>query len=602
MEKTVSGLAATLPGSAMEQPVGGLDAPLAPGSSRYRLRASLGRGGMGEVRLCEDSHLGRSVAMKVLRPELDSNAALQLRFLREARVQGQLEHPAVVPVYDLGRGERGEVFFTMKRVRGVTLEEILLELRGGGREPQRRYSLRRLLGAFSSVCLAVDFAHQRGVLHRDLKPANLMLGDYGEVYVLDWGIAKVIGEPLLPGPTAEPLPPPPLGATAAGEVVGTPGYLAPELLLQEEVDGRADVYALGAILYEILTLTPLHQGDTPEDLLRSTLFPREPDASALPEGPGDRPLPPELLQLCRAATARDPAARPAGARALQEAVERFLDGDRDLALRREQSSRHQEEAQGLLRRGEPGRKEALRQLGLALALDPGNGAALRTLSHLLAEPPQELPAEVQAQLHESLLRSVREGQRAAAALTLLWLLFAPLLWSMGVRERWSFWALWGLTVLAAGLTWLAGRARALWPSYLALLVGLLSGAVTCRMFGPLVLTPSLLAITGLKFSIHPRCAVRRAALWSCGLVLALCMVPDWLGWGTPAYRFGPEGMLVVPRMFNYSPGLNQGILLLSSLLSVLLPLWFINSFIDAKTRAEERLHLQTWQLRQLGGL
>ena len=161
---------------------------------RYRIGDTLGVGGMGEVRRCRDRRIGREVAMKVVRSDAAGLAWMRERFLREARIQGQLEHPCIVPVYDLGMGPDGATYFTMKRVRGATLEDVVDALRAGDPEAERKWSRRRLLSAFSTVCGAVDYAHSRGVVHRDLKPGNVMLGDFGEVYLLDWGLAKVTGE------------------------------------------------------------------------------------------------------------------------------------------------------------------------------------------------------------------------------------------------------------------------------------------------------------------------------------------------------------------------------------------------------------------------
>jgi serine/threonine-protein kinase len=151
---------------------------------RYEHRALLGEGGMGAVDLFQDRAIGREVAIKRIRPEASSPGALA-RFVREARVQGQLEHPAIVPVHDLAENSEGTAFFTMKRVRGASLDDILDALATDAPDARARYGRRKLLTAFATVCLAVDFAHSRGVLHRDLKPANVMLGDFGEVYVLD---------------------------------------------------------------------------------------------------------------------------------------------------------------------------------------------------------------------------------------------------------------------------------------------------------------------------------------------------------------------------------------------------------------------------------
>src|SRR5262249_39471269 len=127
--------------------------------------------------------------------DLGGTVGETFRFLREARVQGQLEHPAIAPVYDLGRTEEGDAFFTMKRVRGRTMKDVIEALASGDEDTIQRFSRRKLLQAFSSVCQAVEFAHSRGVLHRDLKPSNVMLGDFGEVTVLDWGLAKILSSP-----------------------------------------------------------------------------------------------------------------------------------------------------------------------------------------------------------------------------------------------------------------------------------------------------------------------------------------------------------------------------------------------------------------------
>jgi eukaryotic-like serine/threonine-protein kinase len=235
---------------------------------RYHHERVLGEGGMGIVELHRDQRIGRNVAMKILHSGL-SDEGSQRRFLREAQLQGQLEHPSIVPVYDIGPRKDGSMFFTMKRVNGVTLHEIVK----GHREDNpafEKYSRRRLLSAFSQVCVAIDFAHRRGVVHRDLKPANIMLGDFGEVYVLDWGIAKVSG--VHEDPSGDPpITPAPAPATQAGALLGTPGYMAPEQLSGEDVAPTADVYSLGAILFELLALEPLHKRGKLEAMIASTL-------------------------------------------------------------------------------------------------------------------------------------------------------------------------------------------------------------------------------------------------------------------------------------------------------------------------------------------
>ena len=151
---------------------------------RYRIGARLGRGGMGEVLEAHDEQIGRDVAIKRMLAEAPSSSQID-RFLREAKIQGQLEHPAIVPVHELGRDLEGRPYFAMKKLAGTTLSAILHR----GTTPRNR-----LLRAFTDVCLAVELAHTRGIVHRDLKPSNFMLGDFGETYVLDWGVAKVVGE------------------------------------------------------------------------------------------------------------------------------------------------------------------------------------------------------------------------------------------------------------------------------------------------------------------------------------------------------------------------------------------------------------------------
>ncbi len=286
--------------------------------ARYEDRARLGEGGMGEVRLCKDRRIGREIAVKVIKDGQGSGGDARVRFEREARVQGQLEHPSVVPVYDLGIRADGSAFFTMKRVRGETLEEVVDRLRGGDAEAAATHNRRKMLGAFSSLCLAVAFAHSRRVLHRDLKPGNIMLGAYGELYILDWGLAKVLGAAeasSAPDTLEEPVEAPlsQRHRTIAGSMMGTPGYMAPEQIRGEidALDERTDVFALGAILFEVLTLEPLfgRRGDGVNAVLAATL--KGADARASARAP-DRAVPPELDAVCVRATARDPgiASRP----------------------------------------------------------------------------------------------------------------------------------------------------------------------------------------------------------------------------------------------------------------------------------------------------
>jgi serine/threonine-protein kinase len=311
----------------------------ADAARRYDVTHKLGEGGMGEVLLCRDRCLGRDVAMKRIAGSRPVAGTYSARFLREARVQGRLEHPAVVPVHDLGVDERGAPFFTMRRVRGSTLADALDRMRARSGD----VTLHQLLAAWVRVALAVHYAHTSGVVHRDLKPENVMLGDFGEVYVLDWGVAKVSGpDEAEVAPLDESGERPVLAAPAGDEaltdgMVGTPAYMAPEQIRGDRVDARTDVYAVGAILFEILTLTPLHPEVTASKLRERAE--RGPDARARDRAP-ERDVPPELEAACLRATELDPARRYPSARALAEAVERFLSGHRDLATRRELAGLH----------------------------------------------------------------------------------------------------------------------------------------------------------------------------------------------------------------------------------------------------------------------
>jgi serine/threonine-protein kinase len=229
----------------------------------YVLHERVGRGGMGEVFRARDPALARSLAIKVLRPELGGHAEAERRFEQEARINGLLQHPSIVPVHNLGRLPDGRLYFTMKLVRGRTLADLLedSEPAGAGRLPQ-------LLGIFEKVCQALAYAHSLRVIHRDLKPLNVMVGAFGEVQVMDWGLAKVLERPApagdsLLGSLRGAVRPDSTVEDQPTGVVGTPAYMAPEQArgVSEAIDERTDVFGLGAILCELLTGEPPYAGD-----------------------------------------------------------------------------------------------------------------------------------------------------------------------------------------------------------------------------------------------------------------------------------------------------------------------------------------------------
>jgi serine/threonine-protein kinase len=294
---------------------------------RYTLSRLHATGGIGRVWLARDASLGRDVALKELRPERAGQPALWTRFLREAQVTGQLEHPGIVPVYDVGRRPDDQApFYTMRFVRGRTLAEAARHFHERrGRGEASRLELRELLTAIVSLCQAVAYAHSRGVLHRDLKPQNVVLGDYGEVMLLDWGLAKVARQPDSAAEAdREPVAlsgEAPRDATVAGQVLGTPAYMAPEQAegRVDVLDARTDVYGLGAVLYEVLAGQPPFRGDDTTSVLRRVVH--EPPASPRGVVPD---VPRALEAICLRALAKRPADRYPTPQALAEDVKRYL--------------------------------------------------------------------------------------------------------------------------------------------------------------------------------------------------------------------------------------------------------------------------------------
>lgn len=298
------------------------------GTCKYLLIHKLGSGGMGTVYLAQDVDLGRKVAVKVMNAA-EQTGALAARMLREARIVALLEHPSIVPIHDVGSLEDGRVFYAMKLVQGARLDEFATGTT----------SLSDSLRVFQKVCEAVAFAHARGVIHRDLKPENIMVGPFGEVLVMDWGVAKVLGrdrgdsQTTTPDNAAEPqviedtdlVATRPLSAegspgdTRSGTVIGTPAYMAPEQARgqTELLDQRSDAYSLGAILYFLLTSRAPAAFSRPADSPERPLRPREVNSKV--------PRPIEAVCLKAMSERRDE--RYGGAEDLAGDVVRFLDGN-----------------------------------------------------------------------------------------------------------------------------------------------------------------------------------------------------------------------------------------------------------------------------------
>lgn len=266
-------------------------------AGRYFIKGEKGRGGIGKVMIALDSHIGREIAIKELlvsfpksgteiEPESGKDKLAELRFLREARVTGQLEHPGIVPVYEIGKREDSTPYYTMRLVRGNTLAKAI-------KDAKNLKERLLLLPHFRDICNAIAYSHSRGVVHRDIKPDNIMLGEFGETIVLDWGLAKVHGEKDERAGDLQKelslLKDVEVGNTLAGKALGTPAYMPPEQARGDiqEIDERSDIYSLGAVLYEILSGKPPFEGRNAHEIIEkvmnsspSDILTKEPEAPA----------------------------------------------------------------------------------------------------------------------------------------------------------------------------------------------------------------------------------------------------------------------------------------------------------------------------------
>ena len=314
-----------------------------PEAERLIAESSLGRGGMGEVELVRDAALERRLARKTLHAEAASRPRTQWHFLREARITAQLDHPNIVPVHEIGVAPDGRLYFTMKRVEGVSLSELIRAL-PTGRLPEDQLCM--LLTVVSKICDALGFAHSRGVLHCDIKPANVMVGDYGEVYLMDWGVARVLAdrepEPAgaVPADDADPL-------SSRDDVMGTAAYMPPEQARgkRDRLDARSDVFALGALLYHILCRRPPYRASsTFAALLLAAQCDYQPPSAW--SGPGV--VPRELERIVLRAMAPRPEDRYPDVRSLGRDLERYLWHRTEFPVRVMVAGEH------VIREGEPG--------------------------------------------------------------------------------------------------------------------------------------------------------------------------------------------------------------------------------------------------------
>lgn len=312
---------------------------------KYKVEGMIARGGMATVFEAKDKNCRRKVALKVIQEDQECNPEVLHRFIEEAQIAAQLDHPNILPIYDLNLDKQNNPYYAMKMVKGYTLEEIICQLRTGRKETIQNYPLSRLLQIFIKICEAVNFASSKGVIHRDLKPENIMIGEFGEVLIMDWGIAKIMDDEAHTdggGKDYESIIDSikhddqfEIATTMQGQILGTPSFMAPEQVLSQDnvVDHRADVYALGGILYNMLALDSPHSEMNIKELLRNKINGKIPSPEKRAQEAGNElvhlpngKIPSGLSAVCQKAMELDPKKRYQSAKEVQDDVEAFQNG------------------------------------------------------------------------------------------------------------------------------------------------------------------------------------------------------------------------------------------------------------------------------------
>ncbi len=382
----------------IDQPDGDPDYPLLTPLGqhpRYGLGELLGAGGVAEVYVALDRRLGRSVALKALRPEVGEQRRNRQRFVAESQTTARLAHPGIIPVHDAGKLADGRLFFTMRRVQGRTLRDVVDALRDGDPITAGQFPAPRLVSIFQRVCMTVAYAHDQGIIHRDLKPENILIGTYGEVYVADWGLSRPFDEEADPEDRL----------TREGEAIGTLYYMAPEQACGELEDQGPgiDVWALGVILYELLSLERPFVGRSIINLVY--VIATDPPRPIREVTPPERALPDALVELIDEALIKEVAERTLTAKGMADRISAWLDGIEADRRRKSQATARLAEA-----RAEAGRFRA------AYAEAEQADAAVRAERVLLAgDAPESARMALWSRARQSeLARLEAERQRVAA--------------------------------------------------------------------------------------------------------------------------------------------------------------------------------------------
>ena len=547
----------------------------------YEVGELIGKGGMGEVLLAYDPKIGREVAIKRMSTGAPTEDAVA-RFLREAKIQARLEHPAIVPVHELGHDADGRPYFTMRRLAGTTLHEVLLD--PGARR-------QRMLRAVIDVCHAIELAHSRGVVHRDLKPSNIMLGDFGEVFVLDWGVARVLTDDAGIGEHGDisTLD----GKTQLGAMLGTPGFMTPEQMRGDaDVGPAADAYSIGAILFEILAGEPLHPIGA--GAMASTL--NEPTQSPAARRP-DRAIAPELDNVCFGALAASPQFR-STVHVIGDRIQAYLDGDRDLERRRELAAEHLAVAQAAA--PDPARREeALRTSGRALALDPESKPAAALVTQLLLQPPEVLPPELVRRIEDQDFAESERSSRMGSLSLLAILAFVPFaIWS-GVTS-WPWLA--GLSSLVlASMLYATTQGRQRRPNDILglVLVGTLAAGMS-RVLGSFVFVPGLISIFVMVMGQQGSLIDRPIIPVAVGLAAFLApLVLEALGVIEPTWSLSADHLTLSSQMLHLR-GIPAYVIVIGPNVAIItITALFARSLAASRRRAQRDLEIRAWHLGKL---